>query len=468
MEGNKKKELIEEIIGQLKGHELPYREGSWEKFASKYEVATSPSSAWKYWSAAAAVLLCFGVGYWSLKDQVTVAPSAPVLTQHEKNNNIDKYNDVLADNKDLKESIQRSLSDVTGGQGRSAIELLRDRPFTYSKVENQPPADSQKQQFVLFGGKIVHGNNIDVSHSLVALAEGKTMQPRNNTLSAQINLDDPALAASTAIAANTKVAASGHSNAMPTNTNTTAATTQTQRDAERLSQLYVLQQGNKKERSVVLKNKGDRDSKWEMGAFVSPASTSESITLGGGVALAYNVSSKISIRSGASIQHYGAVSGNTPITPAMNSNSFVADAPIYLSQPNTSNNPFVMRTADAKEAKSKERVSGKILTVDIPVDVRYAINKNFYTSVGVSYVGVLDQERATIYETNNTEYKQKSSDKNVDDKGVNGFVNFSVGRKQKVGKLSISVEPYYKIPVGGLRSSDLNYSNGGVKIITSF
>ena len=240
---------------------------------------------------------------------------------------------------------------------------------------------------------------------------------------------------------------------------------QTQLTAAKLSHLYAMQQGST--RNSVILNKASQEKKWEMGAFVSPASTSESITLGGGLALAYNISSKVSLRSGASIQHYGAVSGNTPITPAMGSNSFNADAPNYISQSSV-NNLFVMRTADAKDAKSNERVSGKILTVDIPVDVRYAINKNFYTSVGVSYVGVLDQERATIYETNNTEYRQKSQDKNVDDKGVNGFINFSVGRKQKVGKLSISVEPYYKAPIGNLKSSDLNYSNGGVKIITSF
>ena len=64
MKDNKKKELIEEIIGQLKDHELPYKEGSWEKFASNYGVASRGSSNWKYWSAAAAVLLCFGAGYW--------------------------------------------------------------------------------------------------------------------------------------------------------------------------------------------------------------------------------------------------------------------------------------------------------------------------------------------------------------------------------------------------------------------
>lgn len=460
MEGNKKKELIEEIIGQLKDHELPYREGSWEKFASKHGVAAPPSSAWKYWSAAAAVLLCFGVGYWGLKNNSSVAPSSAVLTKNDKNS------EVLADNKDLKESIQRSLSAVTGEQGLSAQELLRDRPFTYSKVENEPTDNSQQQQFVLFGGKAVRGNNINVSNNFAALG-GQTMQLRNSTLSAQINLDDPTATASTDITTRTQVATTTQSNVTPTNSNTVVSSTQTQREAARLAALYAGQQENRRG-SVMLKSNNDLDRKWEMGAFVSPASTSESITLGGGVALAYNVSSKISIRSGASIQHYGAVSGNTPITPAMASNSFEMNAPNYLSQPNGLSNAFAKGLADAKDAKSNERVSGKILTVDIPVDVRYAITKNFYTSVGVSYVGVLDQERATIYETNNTEYKQKSTEKNVDDKGVNGFVNFSVGRKQKVGKLSISVEPYYKIPVGGLRSSDLNYSNGGVKIITSF
>ncbi|CAM3480544.1 hypothetical protein [Sphingobacterium prati] len=460
MEGNKKKELIEEIIGQLKDHELPYREGSWEKFASKYEVTTAPSSAWKYWSAAAAVLLCFGVGYWGLKNNSTIVPSSPVLTQHKEND------EVPVDHNDLKESLQRSLSEVIGEQSLNTQELLRDRPFTYSKVERLPADDSQKERVDLFGGKAVRGNNIRISNNLTTLGAVQTMQSRNSTLSAQIDLEDPTVTASSAIMAGTKSGASSNSNVASTKSNTPSYT-QTQREAARLSALYAEQQGNRKN-SIVLKDGDNLDSKWELGAFVSPASTSESITLGGGVALAYNVSSKISIRSGAAIQHYGAVSGNTPITPAMGSNSFVANSPNYLSQPNSLSNPFVMRTADAKEAKSNERVSGKILTVDIPVDVRYAISKNFYTSVGVSYVGVLDQERATIYETNNTEYKQKSTDKNVDDKKVNGFVNFSVGRKQKVGKLSISVEPYYKLPVGGLRSSDLNYSNGGVKIITSF
>lgn len=450
MKDNKKKELIEEIIGQLKNHELPYKEGSWEKFASNYGVSSRSSSNWKYWSAAAAVLLCFGAGYWGLKNNVqTDSPS--VVMEHHRHESAE----VLGNNKDLKESIQRSLSAITQDNGAASEVLSLKKPFTYSTVATASSQAMDKHQLALNSGQLMQGHDVSVSNDFGQL---RSMQLKNSNFSANIGLNENEVEEAAVVPASRIAAAQSN----PFNS---SSGNQTQREAAKLSQLYAAQQGNVKN-SVVI-NKTSQEKKWEMGAFVSPASTSESITLGGGVALAYNLSNKVSLRSGASIQHYGAVSGNTPITPAMGSNTIYADAPNYISQSSVSNS-FVMRTADAKDAKSNERVSGKILTVDIPVDVRYAISKNFYTSVGVSYVGVLDQERATIYETNNTEYKQKSTDKNVDDKGVNGFINFSVGRKQKVGKLSISVEPYYKAPIGGLKSSDLNYSNGGVKIITSF
>jgi len=453
MKDNKKKELIEEIIGQLKDHELPYKEGSWEKFASSYGVSAHRSSNWKYWSAAAAVLLCFGVGYWGLKKNVETDLPEVVLTY------LPEPGDVLGDNKDLKESIQRSLSDIRGGRALSPEVLALQKPYTYSVPTAHPTESLGNHHLILGAGRLMQGQDVTVSADLGRL---QSMQLKNNSFSAQVGVPDNEAERASASTNNTltnkTVIASTNSGLIP-------PVNQTQRDAAKLSQLYAAQQGGA--RNSVVHTNVNQDKKWEMGAFVSPASTSESITLGGGVALAYNISSKVSLRSGASIQHYGAVSGNSPITPAMGSNSLNADAPNYISQSNL-NNSFAMRAADAKDAKSNERVSGKILTVDIPLDVRYAINKNFYTSVGVSYVGVLDQERATIYETNNTEYRQKSQDKNVDDKGVNGFINFSVGRKQKVGKLSISVEPYYKAPIGNLKSSDFNYSNGGVQIITSF
>lgn len=440
MKDNKKKELIDEIIGQLKDHELPYKEGSWEKFASSYDSIPQRPPNWKYWSAAAALLVFAGVGYWGMNNDTPKDAPAVVIVKNQPTD------DVIGNNKDLKESMQRSLSDAIRDDDLVSEKLFRTTPFTYAGVTNHPVQHSDNKRVILSSGRLMPATDLTFSKEIASL---QSIPLKNSKFSANIDWDED----------------DGEGVAAQSNSIAISSGNMTQRDAAKLSQLYAMQQGNT--RTSIIQNETSREKKWEMGAFVSPASTSESITLGGGVALAYNISSKISLRSGASIQHYGAVSGNTPITPAMASNSFSLDAPNYISQSNSSNS-FITRTADAKDAKSNERVSGKILTVDIPVDVRYAITKHFYTSVGVSYVGVLDQERAMIYETNNTEYKQKSTDKNVDDKGVNGFVNFSVGRKQKIGKLSISVEPYYKAPIGGLKSSDLNYSNGGVKIITSF
>jgi hypothetical protein len=140
----------------------------------------------------------------------------------------------------------------------------------------------------------------------------------------------------------------------------------------------------------------------------------------------------------------------------------------------------------ARQTVDKElsAVNNKLLTIDIPVDVRYHVSKSFYTSVGVSYVGVLDQTQENYFvnginentSANNGQavsspenVKQTFKGSAVNTNDFNGFVNLSIGKKMTVGKkLSIAVEPFVKLPVGGLKSTDFNYTNGGLKVVTSF
>ena len=341
MKDNKKTELIEEIIGQLKDHELPYKEGSWEKFASTYDAVPRSPSNWRYWSAAAALLVFAGVGYWGLNnDTPKDAPSMVTIKKQTSD-------DVIGNNKDLKESIKRSLSDIIHDEDLVSEKSFQTRPFTYAGVTNHSVQHSDNNRVVFNAGRVMRATDLTFSKEIASL---QSIPLKNNKFSANIHWGEDEVEGAAA-QSNSVAVSSGNL---------------TQRDAAKLSQLYAMQQGNT--RTSIMQNETSREKKWEMGAFVSPASTSESITLGGGVALAYNISSKISLRSGASIQHYGSVSGNTPITPAMASNSFSLDAPNYISQ-STISNSFITRTADAKDAKSNERVSGKILTVDIPVDV---------------------------------------------------------------------------------------------------
>jgi len=63
----------------------------------------------------------------------------------------------------------------------------------------------------------------------------------------------------------------------------------------------------------------------------------------------------------------------------------------------------------------------------------------------------------------------ESMENNVNTNGFSGFVNFSLGKEVKMNKrVGISVEPYLKIPVGQYRRADMDYTNGGIRIMTSF
>src|SRR5690606_26988837 len=54
-------------------------------------------------------------------------------------------------------------------------------------------------------------------------------------------------------------------------------------------------------------------------------------------------------------------------------------------------------------------------------------------------------------------------------KNFTGFFNLSVGYQLPVlKKLNLAVEPYIKVPIGSLSEQDMDLSNGGLKIITTF
>lgn len=226
--------------------------------------------------------------------------------------------------------------------------------------------------------------------------------------------------------------------------------------------------------------------KWELGAFVSPASASSEVSMGGGLSVAYNLSKKLSVRSGVSLQNYQMAMALNPGKPS-------SASPAYMDSP-VSNNAYLidMSSAQSRLNPNFTAVSGSVLTLDIPVEMKYAITRNLYTTAGVSMVSVLQQERLNHYveningntfagknangvgaaESNNIQAVNKtvkSNEQNVETNGFNGFINLSIGRKLPIKKtFSISVEPFYRLPLGQFKNSDVNYSNGGIKVITNF
>ncbi|MEN5232054.1 hypothetical protein [Sphingobacterium faecium] len=446
MTKEKDKELIDDIVDKMKAHELPYLEGAWEKFASNHTTLVSKKQVnWKYWSAAAAVLCIAGASFLYLrhlpqKDLPAVARIKLVEELVEQKDDLDTTID----------SPTWSFSDPKTNRAEANSNSIDQSPVrTIDHDEYNMLADGHDFSFSTptFHDHDQKNDFIDPQPSTIKdVVETKREGVKDHNL--------------------------------VTNSSVNKNKETTRSIAEKLESLGSLYPGNSEKHDFASAIK-----KWEIGAFVSPSSTVDKMSLGGGLSLAYQVSDKISIRSGVSMQQYGAGANRQNNLSAVQSASMSYNAAV-------SNNPVIKNDESLllakQQAPDKElsAVNNKLLTIDIPVDVRYHVTKSFYTSVGVSYVGVLDQTQENYFvnginehtaaDNGNAVYapenmKQSFKGNAVNTNEFNGFVNFSVGKKMQVGKkLSVAVEPFVKLPVGGLKSTDLNYTNGGLKVVTSF
>lgn len=204
-------------------------------------------------------------------------------------------------------------------------------------------------------------------------------------------------------------------------------------------------------------------SKWDFGVEVSPTLLQSKLSMGAGVTTEYKLSKSFSLSSGVA---YVAMAAGKNLTPDFSQSSAMSN-------------------------KKLTSVNSDIRAVDIPISLTFNVNKQLYTSVGVSYFGVLSEKRSNKYLTE-LEFSSTLQDiatgdiksfqsvlreKNnevVTETPLNGnsylgFFNFSVGRKQEVfNKYNVVVEPFLKIPVGKLSNQDLKLTNGGVRLKFTF
>ncbi|PRD56259.1 outer membrane beta-barrel protein [Sphingobacterium gobiense] len=228
--------------------------------------------------------------------------------------------------------------------------------------------------------------------------------------------------------------------------------------------------------------------RFELGAFVSPSTTDRSFDLGGGLVLAYRFNDKLAIRTGASFNQYEVGMLQSHVQE-VEEEIRRAEAPIKDADQVISKQASMLRT-DNFFVPNLNAVTGKVQTLDIPLEIRYTLTRQLYATGGISYAAVLSQERFDHYEqsagiptyssasdsdmptenlVSTVETTRKSDDQNINTNGFGGFINFSVGRRANIGKtMKISVEPFVKFPVGQFKRADMNYTNGGIRIMTSF
>lgn len=218
--------------------------------------------------------------------------------------------------------------------------------------------------------------------------------------------------------------------------------------------------------SKVSRKKEEKGSDWDFGLQVMPTATSDKMNIGGGVTTAYRLSDKFSLSSGISylqMQAAGEVSGQ-------------------------GNSRAGISTFSEKKLVG---VDANLKAIDIPIALVYKLNKNFYTSAGVSFFSVLSEKRNNTFEQTAQvdvsgydfqtggpstfkavaveHVEEPTVDKHLKGNSYIGYFNFSVGRQQNIfNKYKVRIEPFIKIPVGKLSSEDLNLTNSGIKFQLSF
>ncbi|KGE12885.1 outer membrane beta-barrel protein [Sphingobacterium deserti] len=449
MEESNNKELIEVIKERLKtADEIPYRTGAWEDYKAKYQPKKTARLLPVYWAAAAALVVGSFTFLLFNKDE-----ASHVVVQQESSS---KTKEVSTKNAD---------SLTPSGEQK---QMLGEAAFPPSAIT---PSGIYKEDV-----ESILQNDARSSANLLALdASSLTLAMRpwageRSTINFELNL-------------------------LPKFSHFKDDDGQQARYESNLSDAFVLaqqentQQSTREKTSLDLKPKRfSFNNKFELGAFVSPSTTNQTFDVGGGLVLAYQLSDKLALRTGASFNQYevgilgadlGSVNGGDT---RFDSPSSTGGGASLVS------NDVPYRTSNLL-LPDLNSVSGKVQTLDIPLEVKYNVGRQFYATGGVSYAVVLSQERFNhITEYSGVPTYSSASDSgeptnqpmavertlqaeanNVNTNGFGGFVNFSIGRKTKLSKsFKLSIEPFVKIPIGQFKSADMDYTNGGLRVITTF
>lgn len=453
-----KKELIDLIKERLKEMpDVPYREGAWEAFRDKNKPVSIHRPLRKLW-VAAAVLAVFGSATLvfvninnTIDDhQIVTNNELPAVLNEDKKGGLLNESDI--DNEDKKDKVIVSSKTISKGQ------LVQASKIT--------------------------GNNLTSNHQGVEDLFSIALSSVQTSIT-PLNVEKPIVDLS--IGAPYQLKLFGDDELREQSAEASLGTER----GQGVVPYYAHNQQNLEQLSP---KKMSLSNKFELGLFLSPARTMETFDVGGGMLLSYNISKNISVRTGAAFNQYevGVLAENIGKKAGEIVNHEIGqDFPTvgaYKTEMLSTDIPY---RANAIMKPNLKSVTGKVQTLDVPVEIKYNVSKNFYVVGGVSSAIVLSQERfnhlteytnpiklASDQESDRPlnekellvrETKSVSKESNVNTNGFGGFINLSIGKKTDISRsLKISVEPFIKLPVGQFKRADMNYTNGGIKVITSF
>lgn len=433
-ERDENKELIQRMAEMLRNHTEPYKEGAWERFSAAQGIIPRKRVLWPYWSAAA-VLLVTAALFWFYPKTDT---SSIAGLDTEKQLSIPKPSPPEQVNTPEPSGKASELSDKMEESPRLAL----DQKHLRTRVS----AAAQRANTVI--DDTIHTDSGSTVAHLVSVQADPS--PRDTSAERNNHEENGENRGATTLPEQ-RLAAVGHES----------------------PGISGVTQGTEKAFAGEAAS-DDAARKWDLGIAVTPSMTSEKLNLGGGIAVAYRLSDKFSVGSGISVGRLGM--GENP-----NYRPSAGDPPQYDMPPVG----FQGLAKNREQYKRDVSLTSNVVALDIPLDLRYEVFNGFYTSVGVSYVAVLSEQRTehfigglnenTFGSDNLTAsttvgyMSEKTADQPLRGKGYTGFMNFSIGRKTYLSKhIFFSIEPYFKLPIGQLAKEQMDFTNGGLRIVTGF
>lgn len=413
MKPDKNKDITEHFAEMLKEHSLPYKEGAWERFKGFEDTKKRKVVLWPYFIGAAAAIVLFVMSLFLFVGE---------------DSNIEKQ---IVKQEDVEEVISKpnaSLGDSNEMPGKQRVASLVEQP---------------KERFIgLDVSSELISSNIDIESFAKIDAPSLDSSSYNDTSKIQ---EPPSIAS-------TQPAEQSNSSLVPKDLYTSPSYIA----SEPLSSNPLIMNDTKR---------------WDFSVELSPNIKDNNVNFGGGVAVAYNLSDRISIGSGVSYMHLDAERSPNKI-----------DIPVEFTNLGGSN-------------KSLNTISTSLVGLDIPLNLKMNMGSAMYINAGVSVFSVLNEsrynnfeERITVTALASPSFSPSSDRKETsgvearslysqevsvstpyEGKNFTGFFNFSVGYKLPFfPKMNLAVEPYFKVPIGSLSDQDMNLNNGGFKIKASF
>lgn len=445
-----KKDIVQHIVERLKEkQELPYKAGAWENFQTRHLPARRKPKAF-YWAASAAAALILGIlgvnqwfpdeseNHYAVTNQSELkAPAVPDPIPSEENLGAGSPQE----DRQRQGSGERETAPATQGMAvtdpSSAAQINRIQPIAGHELISWPVAPASLPFLSV-------PNTLNERPIESGPRSGLSLREH------QITPGDP----------------ESHT--------TLAQGTLAQREVD----------GQEPD----LRNKRFKlMDKFQMGLFVSPNSTNERFNFGGGLLLTYQLSNALSLRTGLAYNKYEVSEMRDPVT----SPEMEVKTQLNTSQMLTSDGAVQAKLSNSLVLPNVNAITGNVQALEVPLELKYAFTDGFYASSGMTYAAILQQNRYAHYIQNvnqelfqnglpenqtdlRNEIKQisgsiKTEDENVRSNQFGGFVNFAIGKEMRLNKgVSLSVEPYLKLPVGSFKRADMNYTNGGIRIITNF